>query len=87
MANKTTGTRARVYPADWNRELRARRAAKRQRATLHKSSRRDPRAWDYGRYWIELHDGTEIGLADGWAGLTLAQVEKWLDNELDGAAA
>jgi hypothetical protein len=53
---------------------------------LHKSRRRDPRAWDYGRWWIELHDGTEIGYADGWAGLTLEQVETWLLNrEADGA--
>jgi hypothetical protein len=34
------------------RELRLRRMAKRQGLALHKSRRRDPRAIDYGRYWL-----------------------------------
>jgi hypothetical protein len=34
------------------RELRLRRMAERQGLALHKSRRRDPRAIDYGRYWL-----------------------------------
>jgi hypothetical protein len=77
LSSMATGT------ADKVRENRLRDMARRQRAGLHKSRRRDPRAWDYGRWWIELHDGTEIGYADGWAGLTLEQVEAWLAREPD----
>jgi hypothetical protein len=45
------------------RENRARRAAERQGLRLVKSKRRDPRAVDYGVYWVSdahtglLHEG------------------------------
>jgi hypothetical protein len=66
------------------RENRLRQMAARQRMTLHRSRRRDPRAWDYGRYWLAPHGGGPvIGAESGrlvgdWPGLTLAEVEDWL---------
>jgi hypothetical protein len=39
------------------RENRLRRMAKRQGLELHKSRRQDPRALDYGRYWLTLGEG------------------------------
>jgi len=54
--------------AQKTRENRLRQAAKRQRMTLVRSSRRDPLAWDYGRYWLVApHLGTVIGAEDGGA--------------------
>lgn len=40
------------YAAEKVRENRLRRMAERQGHQLVKSRRRDPRAYDYGRYWI-----------------------------------
>jgi hypothetical protein len=82
--SNTSGTRAVKA-----RENRLRRKAERQRARLHKSGRRDPHAWDYGRWWIELDDGSvlwdyEMG---GMARLTLDQAEAWLYRETDSGAA
>jgi hypothetical protein len=54
------------------RENRLRRMAKRQQLNLVKSRRRDPRAFDYGAYYlIGIHGGDRFAL-------TLDQVEKEL---------
>ena len=77
------GTLSGMDTATKTRENRLRHMAARQRMTLHRSRRRDPRAWDYGRYWLLQHDGTVIGAEAGrlvgdWPGLTLDEVEDWL---------
>lgn len=54
------------------RENRLRRAATRQRVTLTKRRRLDPRAWDYGRFDLHGPDGTRLNDDNG---LTLEQVE------------
>lgn len=41
------------------RENRLRRMAERQGLKLVKSRRRDPRALDYGRYWLVLAEGVQ----------------------------
>lgn len=67
------------------RENRLRRMAERQGLMLVKSRRRDPRALDYGLYWLASdtkgnrvgrHGGQEAvsAFAKGW-GMTLDQVE------------
>lgn len=59
------------------RENRLRRAASRQGLGLQKSRRRDPRALDYGGYW--LFDISTNGLvAGGEWGMSLDEVEEWL---------
>ena len=65
------------------RENRLRRMARRQRAELVKSHRRDPRAWDYDRYWLIVPDleaviGAGTGMVGDYPGLTLDEVEEWL---------
>ncbi len=57
------------------RENRSRRAAERQGYQLHKSPRRDPRALDYGLWWIQ---NTSTGEWISDEGKTLAEVERWL---------
>jgi hypothetical protein len=74
------------------RENRARRMATRRGLRLVKSRRRDPRALDYGKYWI-VNPRAPATAALGWAatptagpptmltpepGMTLEQVEDWL---------
>ena len=71
------------------RENRLRHMAARQRMTLHRSRRRDPLAWDHGRYWlapaggrgpvIGAH-GRGAGVGDP-PGLTLDEVENWLTRQ------
>ncbi len=51
------------------RENRLRRAAARQGLSLTKSRRRDPRAYDYGLYWLVKVEGT------GWRGRLLVSPE------------
>jgi hypothetical protein len=70
------------------REARARRMARRQGYELIKSRRRDPNALDYGRFWIvaEMPGGgrawrSRILIAGEQAGLTLNQVESWLESD------
>lgn len=58
------------------RENRLRRAAARQGLTLSRSRRRDPRARDFGRYWLADADGT---LRCDEGGLTIDQVEEQLE--------
>jgi len=57
------------------RENRLRRAAARQGLTLSRSRRRDPRALDFGRYWLANDQGTIQGNP---AGLTIDEVEAHL---------
>jgi len=63
--------------SDKVRENRLRRMADRQGLMLRKSRRRDPRAVDYGNYW--LIDPEINGLvAGGQWGIDLDEVEAWL---------
>jgi hypothetical protein len=50
--------------AEKTRETRLRRMAERQGLTIRKSRRRDPRAIDYGRWWIVHPDERLVELAD-----------------------
>ena len=75
------------------REARARRKADRQGLQLTKSRRRDPDAWDYGRYWLwkasanRQRENPVAGLPkhDGEGrlrfGLTLDEVEAYLSGQ------
>ncbi|RZU16412.1 hypothetical protein EV645_3977 [Kribbella rubisoli] len=65
--------------ADKVRENRVRRAAERQGLQLEKSRRRDPRAIDYGRYWLRQDD--EIVYGDSRTGATLDEVEQYLTRD------
>ena len=60
--------------ADHTREVRARRAAERQGITLSKSRRRDPRSIDYNTWRLD-----DPRRQRNYEGLTLAQVEAYLD--------
>jgi hypothetical protein len=62
------------------RENRLRRMAARQRAELIKSRRRDPLAWDYGRYWVLVTGSHVVGgnLVGDYPGLDLDDVEAYL---------
>ncbi|MGC4891060.1 hypothetical protein [Micromonospora sp. DT227] len=56
------------------RENRLRRAAARQGLALSRSRRRDPRALDFGRYWLS-RDGV---MESDPAGISLDEVETFL---------
>lgn len=56
------------------RENRLRRMAQRQGLELHRSRRRDPRALDYGTYWLTDAAGNPVAADPG----TLDDVERWL---------
>jgi hypothetical protein len=61
------------------RENRARRSAERQGFVLKKSARRDPKALDYGRYWLLSHDFAQENIvAGGRHGTTLDSIEREL---------
>jgi hypothetical protein len=60
------------------RENRLRRMADRQGLKLRKSGRRDPRAIDYGRYWL-IEIDRNIVAAGGNNGMTLDEVEEELE--------
>ena len=71
------------------RENRLRRMAARQGLALRKSRRRDPRAVDYGTYWIidPYRSVLVWGNTNTGYGLTLDDVEAWLtkaDDEAEG---
>jgi hypothetical protein len=59
------------------RENRLRRAAERQGLLLKKSRRRDPRAYDYGVYWIV--NARLNTLESPESGMSLDDVEAFLD--------
>ena len=59
------------------RENRARRAAQRQGMRLIKSRRRDPRALDYGQFWlVDIY--TNGAVTSGQFGISLDEVEEFL---------
>jgi hypothetical protein len=62
------------------RENRIRRMAERQGLTIRKSRRRDPRAVDYGKYWV-FEAATDVLVAGGQPGLNLDGVEDWLTTD------
>jgi hypothetical protein len=71
------------------RENRLRRAAERQGLRLMKSKRRDPRALDYGMYWLIKGQrgearGSGRNAIIGGERMTLDQVEAYLMGEHDG---
>ena len=59
------------------RENRVRRMAERQGLKLKKSGRRDPRALDYGSYWLIDIDRNVLVAGDQW-GWSIDDVEAWL---------
>lgn len=63
------------------RENRLRRMAERQGFVLRRSRRRDPRAIDYGVYWLIDPNLNTIESAE--MGMNLDDVERWL-NEPSG---
>jgi hypothetical protein len=61
------------------RENRARRSAERQGLVLKKSARRDPKALDYGGYWLLSHDFGQTNVVAGCKnGTTLENIEREL---------
>jgi len=70
------------------RENRLRRMADRQGLVLKKSRRRDPRALDYGSYWLiePRTNAVATFLGGDEHGLTLVQVEDWLTTDKDKRA-
>lgn len=58
------------------RELRSRRAAARQGLKLSRSRRRDPRALDYGLYWLIDVNGAYVTDPKG---VSLDEVEAYLN--------
>ncbi len=54
--------------------------AERQGLMLRKSKRRDPRAIDYGSWWLVDAETNSLA-APGENGLTLDQVEAWLTDD------
>jgi hypothetical protein len=63
------------------RENRLRRAAERQGLRLVKSRRRDPRAFDYGKYMLVDSESNAIvhGLVAGHIGAGLDDIEAYLN--------
>jgi len=62
------------------REVRVRRAAKRQGLELTRSRRRDPQALDFGRYKLVDDETHEVVFGDRW-GVALDDVEAFLSTE------
>ena len=62
------------------REDRLRRAAKRQGLRLIKSRTRDPRALDYGGYWV-MDEVQQRAHGPVPSGMTLDEVERFLTTE------
>jgi hypothetical protein len=77
MASSTTPGGAGVDGVDKVRENRLRRMAARQGLELRKSRRRDPRALDYGRYWLVIASINGLALGGEW-GVSLDEVEDYL---------
>jgi hypothetical protein len=64
--------------SDRVRELRLRRMAGRQGLALHKSRRRDPRALDFGKYWLT---NAETNVRVGPETRDLDEIERYLTGE------
>jgi hypothetical protein len=62
------------------RENRLRRMAERQGLVLRKSRRRDPRAVDYGMFWL-VDAATNALVAGGQFGMNIDSVEEWLTTD------
>jgi hypothetical protein len=58
-------------------EIRVRRMAARQGLRLHKSPRRDPRAYDYGVWWL-VTENDVIVRGHPKVGTTLQDIESYL---------
>jgi hypothetical protein len=69
-----------VTAEEKSRENRSRRMAERQGLTIRKSRRRDPRAVDFGKYWV-YEAATDVLVAGGTSGLDLDGVENWLTTD------
>jgi hypothetical protein len=82
-----------ISTADKTRETRLRRMAERQGLALHKNRRRDPRAKDYGLFWLRWIDSlTPDSSHDAWVGypngFDIDQVEAYLlGNPIDADVA
>ena len=63
------------------RENRVRRMAERQGFRLVKSRRRDPRAVDYGAYWLTDQRSNTIAAGDPQRGMSLDDAEIWLTSD------
>lgn len=60
------------------RENRLRRMAERQGLKLQKSRRRDPRALDYGKYWLfDVRNSNDLVVGGEW-GTSLDEIEEAL---------
>lgn len=59
---------------------RLRLVAQRQGYRLRRSARRDPRALDYGRYWLLDQDGATV--LGGSHGVTLDQAAQFLGEDV-----
>lgn len=71
--------------SDKVRENRLRRMAERQGLTLIKSRRRDPRAVDYGKYWLAQISTNTLETSE--QGMTLVEIEAYLTGEGDEQSA
>jgi hypothetical protein len=67
-------------PAEKARENRVRRMAARRGLMLQKSRRRDPRAWDYGSYWLVDAERNTLAFPDEHGG-SLDDMERYLRGE------
>ncbi|MER7459209.1 hypothetical protein [Micromonospora sp. NPDC126480] len=76
IINERRREAGRAADAEKVRENRLRRMAQRQGLTLVKSRRRDPRATDYGMYW--LADTHTSALETPEQGMTLDEIEAYL---------
>lgn len=63
------------------RENRVRRVARRRGWVAHKVARRDRRALDYGRWWIEGHDGCSETFGSSVEFASLEEIERFFGLE------
>ena len=71
----STTERVTVDQAEKVRENRLRRMAERQGLTLTRSRRRDPRALDFGKYWLTDANGVNVSPEQG---IDIDEVEAFL---------
>lgn len=70
-----------VTTIEKTRETRLRRMAERQGLALHKNRRRDPRALDFGEYYISDPNTSALVAGDHHSLPDLGAVERWLTEE------